>query len=243
MKPIFIWAHRGASALAPENTLAAFQEAESAGADGLELDIHLSREGVPVVIHDETLDRTTSGRGNVDRHSLPVLRRLDAGAWFSPRFSGERVPTLRETLDWAGERLRMNVEIKTAGAGRAVLEVLRDHPRSRVLVSSFDHRLLVELEKAFPGLPLGFLSESRFWRRGMKRAAAAGAESFHPRRDRVSRQMIAACHRHGLQVHSWTVDDPRQARTLIRMGIDGLFTNDPARLRAELGRPGPGGFF
>lgn len=227
----FIWAHRGASACAPENTMAAFLAAEGAGADGIELDLHLSRDGVPVVIHDETLERTTNGTGAVGQRTLAELRGLDAGSWFGPSFAGERLPTLAEVLDWADDRLRLNLEIKTAAAGRKVLAVLRDFPRCRALISSFDHRLLAALRSLAPLLPLGFLGETRFWRRGVVRATAAGGESYHPRQDLVSRQLVETCHRQGLAVFPWTVDAPGRARTLLRLGIDGMFTNEPARLR------------
>src|SRR6266704_6290544 len=105
-------AHRGASARAPENTLAAFAEAVRLGANAIELDVHLTADGVPVVIHDGTVDRTTNGRGEVAAMTLKDLRRLDAGAWFSSRFRGERIPTLEESLEFARGRCAMNVEIK-----------------------------------------------------------------------------------------------------------------------------------
>lgn len=207
--------------------MAAFRAAEGAGADGIELDVHLSREGVPVVLHDETLERTSNGHGRVVDWSLPELRRLDAGSWFAPAFADERIPTLQEVLDWVGERLQVNVEIKSAAAGAAVLSLLRDFPRSRVLISSFDHRLLAWLRRQDATLPLGFLCDSRFWRGGVRRAVVAGAESFHPRVDLLSRSLLAACHQGGLAVYPWTVDTPTEASHCLLLGVSGLFTNDP----------------
>ena len=223
----FIWAHRGASADAPENTLVGFVAAEAAGADGIELDVHLSRDGVPVVIHDERVERTTDGRGAVSELRLGELRRLDAGSWFSPRFAGEPIPVLEEVLDWADDRLRLNIEIKDASAGRALLDLLPRYPRARVLVSSFNHRLLESLRRVEPRLPLGFLFEEEGWQRVLRRALACGAESLHPREDRVSRPLLAACKRARLAVYPWTLDEPGRIRALRRLGIDGLFTNDP----------------
>lgn len=228
MSAFFLWAHRGASGAAPENTMAAFRGAEEAGADGIELDVQLSRDGVPVVIHDDTVDRTTDGGGAVGRLLLRELRALDAGSWFGPSFAGEAVPTLEEVLDWAGGRLRLNVEIKAAAAGSAVLELLRAFPRARILLSSFDHALLVRLRQADPDLPLGFLLDSPFWRRAVQRAAACGAESLNPRHDHVSGSMVATCHRLGLLVYPWTVDEPGRLERLVRLGVDGAFTNVPA---------------
>ena len=231
-KTFFVWAHRGASVMAPENTLAAFAAAEDAGADGIELDVHLSRDGVPVVIHDVTVDRTTSGRGAVARLNLTDLRRLDAGSWFSPRFAGELVPTLEEVLHWAEGRLRLNLEVKEHAAGRAILELLPRYPRARVLISSFDHKLLAALRQVDPALPLGFLVESIFWRGAVRRAVSAGAESLNPRYDLISRPLLTACRRHGLAVYPWTVDAPRQIAGLARLGVDGIFTNDPLQVVA-----------
>ena len=229
----FIWAHRGAAADAPENTLVAFAAAEAAGADGIELDVHLSRDGVPVVIHDERVERTTDGHGAVAELCLAELRRLDAGSWFSPLFSGEPIPVLDEVLDWADDRLRLNIEIKDVRAGRALLDLLPRYPRARVLVSSFDHRLLAELRRRDGNLPLGFLYEDVGWRRVLRRALACGAESLHPREDRVHRPLLAACKSHGLAVYPWTVDDPGRIRALRRLGIDGFFTNDPLVVRRQ----------
>lgn len=233
-KACFVWAHRGASAVAPENTLAAFRAAEAAGADGIELDIQLSRDGVPVVLHDPTLERTTNGRGAVGRCSWSTLQRLDAGRWFDPAFTGEGVPRLTEVLLWVGDRLRLNLEIKEPAAGAAVLAALDDFPRARILVSSFDHSLLERLRGDSPGLPLGFLHDSGNWRRTLRRAVDCGAESLHPRCDLVSRPMLTGAREKGLAVFTWTVDEPARLRTLLRLGVDGIFTNHPSALRHHL---------
>lgn len=226
----FIWAHRGASAAAPENTMSAFRAAEAAGVDGIEFDVRLSRDGVLVVIHDETVNRTTDGRGRVSRMSIRELQTLDAGTWFDPAFAGERLPTVEEVLSWAGERLRLNLEIKDKDAVAPVLELLRSFPRSRVLVSSFDHDLLFRLRRTDPLLPLAFLLDSPFWRSTLKKASACGAESLNPRQDRVSRMMVAASHRLGLGVIPYTVDDPERFDDLLRLGVDGVFSNMPDKI-------------
>lgn len=223
----FIWAHRGASAEAPENTLAAFDLALQRHADGIELDVHLSADGVPMVIHDETLERTSDGRGRVSAWNAEALQSLDAGRWFSPQFSGERIPTLEQVLQRVGEQVRINIEIKSGAAGEAVLALLQRYPKTRVLVSSFDHRLLAQLRQRAPQLPLGFLIESPWWRLSLRRAQASGAESFHPRQELVNRPLLQACHRAGIKVYPWTVDGPARQDELRRLGCDGLFTNLP----------------
>ncbi len=223
----FIWAHRGASGLAPENTMAAFRQAELAGADGIELDVHLSRDRRPVVIHDETIDRTTDGSGAVADILLRDLQRRDAGSWFAPEFCGETVPLLEEVLAWAADRIRLNIEIKSPQAGRAVLDLLVQFPQVPVLISSFRHELLFSMRQWSPDLPIAFLSDSCFWRLALKRAVACRAESFHPPERHVTRVLVNACHQVGMKVFPWTVDDTRRRDALLRIGVDGLFTNFP----------------
>lgn len=229
MKNVFVWAHRGASGVAPENTLAAFHAAEQAGANGVELDVRLSSDGCPVVMHDRTLDRTTNGRGPLAGFTLAELRRFDAGGWFAPQFAGEPVPGLEQVLKWASGRLRLNLEVKEFEAGLAVTALVKRYPACRVLLSSFDHGLLAALRKEAPWLPLGFLSEHRSWYREIEEAVACGAESFHPRQDFLAAEHVAQCHARGLKVYPWVVDDDERFRALLRMGVDGLFTNYPGR--------------
>lgn len=233
MSKLFLYAHRGASADAPENTLAAFRCALDAGADGIELDVHLSHDGVPVVIHDDTLDRTTDGSGAVAAHALGSLKRLDAGRWFAPEFAGEEVPTLEETLQLLRGRLRINLEVKDVRAGMAVVNQLHDFPDAEVVVSSFDHGLLADLRRSNAALPLAMLFETTDWHRVLAGAERLRACAVHPRVDLVSRPLITACHQRHLPIYAWTVDSAPQAHTLEKLGIDGLFTNDPALLKSR----------
>ena len=235
----FLWAHRGASCCTPENTLAAFFEATSSGADGIELDLHLSREGVPVVIHDDTLERTTDGCGAVGSATVQQLQRLDAGNWFAAEFAGETIPTLEAVLEHFSGRLRLNLEIKDLNAGMAVLELLSRYPTADIVVSSFNYALLYRLRSADADLPIAVLCDSDNWRFAMKVARDLSASAFHPAAEHVNRPMIAACRQAGLPVHVWTVDHVHVARSLMRAGVAGLFTNDPAVLRAALCPPVP----
>ena len=234
MPDFLLWAHRGASIDAPENTLAAFELAERQGADGIELDVQLSRDGVPLILHDETLERTSNGRGRVDQADWSELQQLDAGRWFAAGYAGERLPSLAEVLDWAGDRLPLNLEVKDSAAAGALLTTLQQFPRARVLVSSFDHRLLNSLRGFDPDLPLGFLNDSRFWRHALHRAIRDRAASLHPRAERLSRLLMAACRQAGLAVYPWTVDAAADARRLRELGAAGIFTNRPGALRREL---------
>jgi glycerophosphoryl diester phosphodiesterase len=231
MNRLFIYAHRGASAEAPENTLAAFRRAVEVGADGIELDVHLSRDGLPVVIHDDALDRTTDGEGFVAAYDCEELRTLDAGSWFDPGFAGEPLPTLDETLSLLAGRLRLNLEVKDARAAMAILEQLHDYPQAEVVISSFDYGVLSGLRRVAHDLPLAVLYDSGNWRMALARAEALRAVAFHPHADRITRPLLAACRQLRLPVFVWTVDEPQQARSLARLGVAGVFTNDPAGLR------------
>lgn len=237
MKRPFLWAHRGASCCAPENTMAAFAAAVESGADGLELDIHLSRDGIPVVIHDETLQRTTDGHGPVAGMTWQQLQRLDAGSWFASEFTGESIPCLEEVLNTFGGRLRLNLELKEFRAGMAVLELLKQYPSAQVVVSSFNYDLLRRLRSADGHLSLAVLFDSGSWRYAVKTASDLSACAFHPEVNLVTRPMIAACTLAGLPVFVWTVDRACTARSLIRAGAAGLFTNDPAKLSSVFQSP------
>ena len=228
----FLWAHRGASRVAPENTLSAFAAALESGADGLELDIHLSCDGVPVVIHDETLERTTDGSGAVVAVTLPQLQKLDAGSWFSAAFAGEAIPTLAEVLKIFGGQLRLNLELKEFHAGVAVLALLRDYPAAEVVLSSFDYALLKRLRAMDDDVPLAVLLDSGNWRQAVQVAKELSACAFHPAVNQLHRPMVDVCIRAGIPVSVWTVDDVGVARSLIRAGVTGLFTNDPGTLCA-----------
>jgi glycerophosphoryl diester phosphodiesterase len=234
MKRPFIWAHRGASAEAPENTLSAFALAAAYGVDGLELDVHLTHDDIPVVIHDETLDRTTEGSGAVSDWRLPDLQQLDAGGWFGEDFAGEHVPTLREVLTVFAGHLRLNLEVKDARAGIVMLALLDEFPQADVVVSSFDRRLLERLRLLDAGLPIAVLLDDCDWHRALQTARQIDAVAFHPRADRVTRPMLSACRSMGLPVYAWTVDTPAVARSLVRAGVDGLFTNTPAEMMSVL---------
>ncbi len=234
MTPPFIWAHRGTSARAPENTMAAFGLALEEGADGIELDIHLSQDGVPVVIHDETLARTTDGEGRVAEVSWFELRQLDAGRWFSDVYAGEPIPELASVLKRFGGLVRLNLEVKDFDAGMAVLELLSGFPAADVVVSSFNQDLLRQVRLQNDKIPVAVLYDQGNWYKALALAAQLRATAFHPRATTVTRPMVAACQHYGLPVHAWTVDDPGLARRLMRAGVTGFFANDPKALRMTI---------
>lgn len=230
MNQPFIWAHRGDSSHAPENTMSAFSAAVESGADGIEMDVHLSKDGIPVVIHDDLLERTTDGKGAVSDVTLRQLRQLDAGSWFSHKFAGEGLPALEDVLNVFGGQLLLNLELKDYAAGVEVLTLLGRYPGVDFLLSSFDYGLLKRLRAIDEKLPLAVLFDEGNWRRAVRFADEISASAFHPVVSRVNRRMVAACRSLGMAVSVWTVDLPWQGRNLMRMGVSGLFTNDPETL-------------
>ncbi|MBX6395540.1 MAG: glycerophosphodiester phosphodiesterase [Alicyclobacillaceae bacterium] len=228
-----VWAHRGASAEAPENTLAAFRRAVSLGVPGIELDVQLSRDGVPVVLHDPTLDRTTDGRGWVGDWTWEELRRLDAGRWFGPAFAGERIPSLAEVLSILPPEVWLNIELKTApeaypGLEERILECVHGAGRCRVLYSSFDHSSLERLQRLDPGASVGLLYDGYLlapW--NYARQAGLRVQSIHVRHWFVNRALVRGAHRRGLKVFAYTVNDPGRAAQLFRLGVDGIFSDHP----------------
>ena len=241
-----IFAHRGDSGAAPENTLAAFRAAIAAGADGVELDVHASRDGVAVVIHDERLERTTSGHGWVHDATAAELGALEAGAWFRPPLPGQGVPTLRAVLALLRPSgLAVNIELKTArhdypGLVPAVLgDVEAAGMAAQVVLSSFNHRTLLEARRLAPHVPCAALLYEVLvepWRY----AREHGFQAVHPHRATVDGDLVRACHAAGLAVRAWTVDDEADARRLMALGVDGLITNRPALLRALRDALAPG---
>jgi glycerophosphoryl diester phosphodiesterase len=235
-------AHRGASAVAPANTLAAFEKAVELGADGIELDVHLSADGVPVVIHDFAVDATTDGSGRVSEMTLAQIKQLDAGTHFDPAFAGARIPTLAEVLQAFGDRLLLNVELKSVslrdnGLERAVLAMVKKHElESRVLLSSFNPFSLRRAKRVAPDVRAGLLYApdlplflSRAWL-----APLFPHEARHPKHTMVNARYMRWARRRGYRVNVWTVDDPGEMRRLIGLGVNGIITNVPDMLREIL---------
>ncbi len=240
-------AHRGASRAAPANTLAAFEKAVELGADGIEFDVHLSADGVPVVIHDFTVDATTDGSGRVAEMKLAQLEELDAGSYFDPAFAGERIPTLEQVLEAVGERLLLNIELKSTslrdnGLERAVIAQVERHGLDdRVILSSFNPLSLRRAKRDAPHIPTGLLYAldlplplRRAWL-----AFLVPHEARHPEHRMVDARYMAWARRHGYRVNVWTVDDPDEMRRLIGLGVDSIITNVPGVLH-EIFSPNQG---
>ncbi|MDQ7820228.1 MAG: glycerophosphodiester phosphodiesterase family protein [Armatimonadota bacterium] len=228
---LLVIAHRGASAAAPENTLAAFRRAADDGADGIELDVRATSDGHLVVLHDADVSRTTDGAGAVAALTLAQLRRLDAGSWFGPAFAGERVPLLEEVLGWARGRLLVDVEVKAAGLEDALVEVVRrTGTADQVLVSAFDPQILVRTRERAPDLPLGLLQVLP----DPDAAAALGVPVWLPAVAALTDGLLRRSRERGLRVIPWTAHTEADLRRAAALGVDGIIVNDPAWARRVL---------
>ena len=242
---LLVIAHRGASAYAPENTMAAFKLAQAMGADGIEFDVKLTADGVPIVMHDATLDRTTNGSGEVARRTLLEIRELEAGSFFDDAFAGERVPTLVEVLEGLGTDLLFNIELTNYTSPRdnlpeRCLQVVEEvGALERVLFSSFNPIAVWGLRGHVPDHQLGLLvgrSTPGIARWLMRRLVPHGA--LHPEVELLTKAIVSASHRRGKRVHAWTVNAPEIMEQLLLWGVDGLITDRPdvARDVIERGR-------
>lgn len=229
-------AHRGASAHAPENTLAAFRLAAEMGADGIELDAKLSRDGAIVIVHDASVDRTTDGTGRVSDLALDEIKRLDAGSKFGAAFAGERVPTLDEVFDAVADRLLINIELThydslRDGLEYRVVELIEKRGLSeRVMVSSFSPLSLRHVKRAAPGIVCGLLympDMPLFFRRAWFAPFIPGLDALHPRYDMIDAAFVRRQRARGRQVNVWTVNDEADMRRMLTLGVDAIMTDKP----------------
>jgi glycerophosphoryl diester phosphodiesterase len=229
--PPIITSHAACKGHAPENTLAGIRAGIALGADAVEIDVHLTRDGVPVLIHDETVDRTTDGTGTIDALSLRRARRLDAGG-------GECIPTLHEVLDEAAGRVLIILEIKPPGIEKEVLAVVR---RAKALdwcaVHSFRPKVVQQVRSLEPKMPCSLLTggrEVRDWPKLFSFALSLGAQGVAPRHDVITPELVRAAHLRELCCSTWTVDKEVDARRVYRSGVDAITTDYPDRVRRWL---------
>jgi glycerophosphoryl diester phosphodiesterase len=249
--------HRGACDFAPENTLPSFELALEVGADLIELDYHHSRDGVPVVFHDEALDRTTDSRHKWKRSRVKVadktaaeIQTLDAGSWFDPKFAGTKIPLLAEALDFISERGGVTLIEHKSGDAKTLIELLRKRKMiNRVVVISFDWKFLREFHELEPGQVLGALGPptdlpdgtrpsgifKRLTARLLAELAKTGAKLVVWNRH-VSQKALKLAHEDGLQVWVYTVNDQKIAERLVNLGVNGIITNRPSLIRTEVNR-------
>ena len=228
-------AHRGASAAAPQNTLAAFRRALELGADGVELDVHLSADGVPVVMHNFNLEESTDGAGHITDKTLAELKELDAGSKFAPEFAGERIPTLAQVFETLEGKMLVNVELKDispsgVGLEAPVVEVVRKYGmEKKVLFSSFNPFTLRRIRPHARDIPSGLLvaHDLPIQLRRAWLAPLTPHEARHPDAEMTDERLVKWCHARKLRVNVWTVNEPVEMKRLIALGVDGIITDVP----------------
>jgi glycerophosphoryl diester phosphodiesterase len=237
-----IFAHRGSSAYAPENTLTAFETAIRQGADGIELDAKLTADGQVVVIHDPTIDRTTGVNGVVRQMNLAELKKLDAGSHFDYGFRGESIPSLEEVFETVGHRIFINVELTNYTSPldnlpEAVAHiVLRHKLEKRILFSSFNPLALIRIKHLVPKTPVGLLAlpgKNGAWSRSWP-GRLVGYQALHPDASDLTEVLIKKIHQWNCRVHVYTVNSEHQMRQFFIWGVDGIFTDDPVLARQVL---------
>jgi glycerophosphoryl diester phosphodiesterase len=249
-QPLVI-AHRGASGLAPENTLAAFERALEIGVDRIEMDLRQTLDGEVVVLHDKTIVRTTNGWGSVRKLPLKKLRRYSAGSWFDPDFSAERVPTFREVLELVKGRTTLLLEVKDGSPyhpeiERRIIDLVNEYSAHEwCIVQSFNDRILnnfrklpelhTDIQKLFAAfIPVApFYGGSKFTYKRLRRYDFA--QEVNINRAYVNPRVVRKVHNMGKKVNVWTVNDRESLRKFVDWGVDGIITDYPNRLKAVLG--------
>lgn len=234
MKKPILFAHRGFSAQYPENSPLAFQmAAEKTDVDGVESDVHLTKDGKLVIIHDDTLERTSNGTGRVSQCTYEELLELDIGAWKGPQFAGQRIWTLEQLLDFCAQTgLILNLELKNSQIFSTELErrvidaICRRKMQDRVYVSSFNHVSMRRFKKLCPDIETGLLYDKPLW--DMRRCVArSNADNVHPRYGLLQCQpdLVEAFHERGMKIIVWTVDGEEDIRDMLARGVDGIIAN------------------
>jgi glycerophosphoryl diester phosphodiesterase len=236
-KPLVI-GHRGAAGEAPENTLASFQMAILQGAGGIELDVHLSKDGDIVICHDATIDRTTDGSGVIHEMTTSEIKRCDAGSWFSKVFQGQQIPLLSEVFDLVPEDVLINVEIKQSYGGEMefrLLDFLSQRGRLKnVVISSFDHKSLRRIKQLEPEAQVGLLYAANLINHAQyAQKFDVHIHSLHPHFQSIEKLDVNDALFAGLAVYPYTVNHTQDLRKMIEYGVTGIITDFPARL-AEL---------
>ena len=227
------FAHRGFSGKYPENTMLAFEKAVEAGADGIELDVQLTKDGEIVIIHDETIDRTTNGKGFVADYTYEELKKFDASYIFKGKFGFNKIPILREYFEFVKDKnIVTNIELKTGineyfGIEQKVWNLIKEYNlEEKVIISSFNHYSVLRMKKIAPNLKYGFLSETWIIDAG-KYTKSYDVECYHPHFAMVTDETAKEIKSHGIEINTWTVNDEEVMKDLISKGVDILIGNYP----------------
>ncbi len=247
-RPLIV-AHRGSSGVAPENTVAAFRRAAEDGADMVELDVRMTKDFEIVVLHDRSVRRTTNGRGKIWELTLADLRTLDAGSWFSRRFAGERIPTLRHILDILPAHVAVNIEVKTDGDSRwrpalqelLILQIRERHAVHRCVVSSFDHRFLRRLHAIDPAIPTAVLyyPVRDFGKNPSKLVERVGAGMFTCSIGQLNKKIAANLENNHIPLGCYGVNSLRHFSKAVSYGASAIITDHPKEMLKLLSRQSP----
>lgn len=228
-----VFGHRGSMAYAPMNTLAAFELAYKQGAAGIELDVHRSKDGCPVVVHDFTVDETTNGKGAVSDKSLAELKTLDAGGWYSDDFAGEQMPTLDEVFESLGNKLLINIEVKSIlpdddGLVQVTADCIARHQmQTRVLVSSFNPHALQGFKRMLPDVMTGFLYLPEMSVDVKPLLLDPPHQARHPHHSMIDKTYMRWAKANHYYVNAWTVNSPERAKELKKLGVNAVITDHP----------------
>jgi glycerophosphoryl diester phosphodiesterase len=230
-KPLVI-AHRGGRKTTPENTLASFKHAIESGADGIELDIHKCKSGELVVIHDETVNRTSNGKGFVKDMTLAELQKLDAGSWFNEKFKGEKFPTLKEVFDLVDGKGIINIEIKNSPVAyptieKDLLSLLEGYKYpDKIVISSFDHNCLKRIHDKTNKYKLAFLDDAVIYDIGGY-AKKIGASGWNPHFAELRPDVMAEANKVPIEVNVWTVNEKKDWQDMKDLNVHSIITDDP----------------
>lgn len=230
---IRVFAHRGFSGSYPENTMLAFKQALANGAGGIELDVQLTKDGEVIILHDEKLDRTTTGTGLVSEHSLEDLRQLDASYTYRGMVGFNPIPTLREYFEQVKqEDIITNIELKTGilpypGIEQKTWELIREfHLEDRIIISSFNHYSIMRMKSIAPCLEYGLLTSTWIYQPGAY-AKQLGVTCYHPHYIGLTDEVIQDLKEHNIKINPWTVNSKEDAANLIAKGVDNIISNYP----------------
>ena len=238
MKNTLIVAHRGISSLYPENTLIAFKEAMKLGVDMIELDVHQTRDGKLVVIHDDSLDRTTNGKGKVNQITLKEIKKHSAGKWFSKKFEKEKIPLLGEVFEMVkNKKIKLLIEIKQVGVEKSLLNLIKRYKIfDNVICGSFYLESIVRIRKLSPAIPTAFITDSLNLERMKKTLLREGINIVAINFSNLSSSLLKSYHASGFVVDAWTIDDRGDMKKNLDMGLEMITTNYPQRLKKLLKR-------
>jgi len=235
---IRVIAHRGFSGQAPENTQVAIRRAIDVGADMVEVDVTMTADGHVILLHDETLDRTTDGKGPPTAMTLAEVRALDAGSWFAPDFAGEKIPTLVDALESVKDRILINIEIKSEAVEHGVVPkvaaLIVEHGMvDQVVVSSFSPEALRRMKVTEPAVVTASLFNKKIHtgRDPLEIIQEVGSRGFNISGKRLTAAMVDRCHRRQIPVAVYTINKASVMHRLMAMGVDAVFTDHPDRMR------------